>query len=337
MSARSGTRRFKVLLMSVLLAIVVWSVVWFIVASIVDRQIARAELMAIEKDAIMVCADRRVTGYPFRVVMQCADGTKIGADGRKVAMRGLRVAAQVYNPSHVIAEVDAPVSLYLDHGEHVAINFDLAHASAKIELGKGALQEFIAEVLTATIAIGTASVSIADIDASVRRDPNAPADLDIGIRVREVVPAPGLEPANLSLRARVGGGAQLLAGEPEELLARVLAEGLPVTINAATLECGDMLVALSGDLQVSPDGLLDGKVDVAVAGYEAGLPYVNVMNPQTETVLSTLLTNFLANAPVTQVGDREARTISITLDKSRIKPGGWLTVATLPPLPIRPR
>lgn len=334
MAARSGTRRFKVLLVSVLLAIVVWSVIWFIVASIVDRQIERAELMAMEQDAIMVCADRRVTGYPFRVVMQCADGTKIGADGSKVAMSGLRVAAQVYNPSHFIGEVDAPLGIYLDDGPHIAVGFDLAHASAKIDLGSGALREFIAEVLAATIAIGNASVSVADIDLSIRRDLETPEDLDLGIRVSEVVPAPGLEPANMALRARVGGGAQLLAGESDQLLAQMMESGLPLRISAATLESGDMLVALSGEVRLSPDGLLDGKVDLAVAGYETGLPYVNVMNPQTESVLSTLLTNFLANAPVTQIGDREARTISITLDKSRIKPGGWLTVATLPRLSI---
>ena len=136
----------------------------------------------------------------------------------------------------------------------------------------------------------------------------------------------------MALRARVGGGAQLLAGESDQLRAQMMESGLPLRISAATLESGDMLVALSGEVRLSPDGLLDGKVDLAVAGYETGLPYVNVMNPQTESVLSTLLTNFLANAPVTQIGDREARTISITLDKSRIKPGGWLTVATLPRL-----
>lgn len=334
MAARSGTRRFKLLLVAVLMGIVAWSIIWFVAATIVDRQIARAERMAIDRDAILVCAERRVSGYPFRVVVHCADGTKIGANGRKLALGGLRVAAQVYDPALIIAEMDLPARVHLARGPAMEARFELAHASAKIDLSTGAPRHLVAEIVDMVFDLGPTEVAMAEFDLSVRRNPEAPADLDLAVRVTDAVPREGMAAANASLRGRIGGGASLLQGQPEALLRTLATQGLPLVIEAATFECGEMLVAISGTLELRPDGLVDGELDVAVAGYEAELPYVTVMNPKTAAMMSGLLQNFFANAPTRKVGERDARIVSITIDESRIKPGGWFTVATLPPVPM---
>ncbi|UOM36075.1 DUF2125 domain-containing protein [Acuticoccus sp. I52.16.1] len=291
--------------------------------------------MAIDRDAILICAERRVSGYPFRVVVHCADGTKIGANGRKVRLGGLRVAAQVYDPARIIAEVDAPVELHLGRTPDMEASFDLAHASAHIDLSNGALRELIAEVVDMTFDLGAAQLAVAEFDMSVRRNPDEAADLDFAIRMTDAVPREGLEPADIAVRGRIGGGASLLQGRPELLLRTLATEGLPLVIDTALVECGDMLIDISGTLELRPDGLVDGELLVAVAGTDEGLPYKAVMNPKAEQMLSGLLKNFFASAPTRKIGDREAHTVAITLDESRVKPGGWITVATLPPLPLR--
>ncbi len=291
--------------------------------------------MALDRDAILICAERRVTGYPFRVIVQCGDGTKIGANGRKLALGGIRVAAQVYNPAHLIAEVDSPARMHFANGAEIDSTFDLAHASAQIDLSNGSFKQLITEIVDVVIDLGPTEVAAAELDMSVRRNPEVPEDLDFAMKMRGAVPSEGLEPSDISVRGRISGGAVLLKGRPEQLIRTLARQGLPFVIEAASVECGDMMVGLSGTLELRPDGLVDGQLDVAVAGYEMGLPYVNLINPKTETVLSGLLTNFFANAPTTMVSGREARMMSITIEDSRIKPGGWLPVATLPPLPLR--
>ena len=335
MAARSATRRFKYLLAGILAALVVWSIVWFVAATIVDRQIARAEKMALDRDAILVCAERHVTGYPFRVVVRCESGSKVGANGRKIALGGLTVAAQVYDPAHIIARVDTPARLHFANGAEIEANFGLAHASAQIDLSSGALRQLVAEIVDMGMSAGPATLAVAELDLSLRRNPDMPDNLDIALQVRDAVPREGLEPFDFILRGQVAGGSALLQGAPRDLAQRAAVDGLPIIIEAAEFACGDMVVTLKGTLSIKPDGLIDGTVDVAVAGYEAGLPYVSTMNPHAEMVLTTLLTNFFANAPVTMVGNKEARSISITIDDGRIKPGGWFTVGTIPPLPFR--
>lgn len=335
MARRSGSRRFKVLLMVGLFGIVAWSVVWFVAATIVDRQLDRAQMMAADRGATIDCANRSVTGYPFRIEVRCGARSSAEMSDGWVSLEGVRVAAQIYEPGHLIAEIDGPMALTVGPVE-VAAQWTLAHASARVNLSDQALRSLIAEVKGLTLDLANSQdVSVREVDASVRRDPTDPADLDIAIRLADFVPGDGLMPATLSVQGRIGDGATLLDGQPDAVLARLSDAGLPITIERATFESGDMLLVMTGALDLGADGLINGKVDISVAGYEADLPYISVMDPRTQTVLSSLLTDFLANAPKTRIGEREARTISVVIDDNKVKPGGWLPVATLPRVPIR--
>ncbi|WP_420393439.1 DUF2125 domain-containing protein [Acuticoccus sp.] len=322
--------------MGLALAVVVgWSVVWFVAATVVDRQLDKAILNAEARGATLSCVNRTVAGYPFRIEVRCGAGSHAGSGGNRIALSGLRVAAQVYNPSHIIAEADGPMQVALGEGQRGVADWTLAHASARIDLSGQALRQLVAELTDVTLAMETGrEVTVGEIDASVRRDPEAVDDLGVALRLEDVVPAPGMPPATLSLRGRVGGGAALLEAEPAVFAAQLMTSGLPLEVEAATLRSGDVLLALSGTLTLGTDGLVDGVLDVSVAGYEGEVPYVAVLDPEAGSMVSSLMTNFFANAPKTKIGEREARTMSVIIDNSQVKPGGWFTVWTLPPLLI---
>lgn len=334
MAARARTRGLRIVLIVALLGIVGWSVVWFVAATVVDRQIDRVEQAAARSGNALSCGERIVTGYPFRIEVRCGEGTGADLGPRGLALDGLRVAAQVYDPGHVIVEADGPAAARFGGVAPVIVDWTLAHASAHLSIGDSQLDRLTAEVTDVTVRLGGLEMAAAEMDLSLRRDPDDPRDVGLYVRLADVVPHEGMAAATLALRGRIAGAAPLLEGRPEEVVARFLSEGVSVAIEEATFEADELLLAATGNLALGPDGLLDGKVDVAVAGHEAPVPYLEVMDPQAETLVSSLITNFLTHAPATMIGDREARAISVTIDEGRIKPGGLLTVGRLPPIAL---
>lgn len=321
MARRTGARRFKLLGLGVLMCVVLWSVAWFVAATVIDRQVDRAEIMAMKAGATATCVNRSVTGFPFRIEVRCGDGSRAGSADGIVTVGGLSVVAQVYNPSEIIAEVSGPVGIDNGRVAPIIADWDLAHASVRLDLAGRALSQLTAEIKVATVSFGPALVSVGEVDGSIRADPARPGDIDYFVRLADAVPLQGAQPATVSLTGRLEGAASLLGGRSQAVLEKLLASGIRTTIEALTFQCGEMMVAAAGELTLAPDGLLDGTIDVALTGYEAGLPYVNVVAPEREVTLTQILTNLLAYAPDAQVGGRTGKKLRLTVSDGRVSVG----------------
>lgn len=328
MAGRS-TRRFQLLGAAVLAVVVGWSVLWFIAATIVDRQVEKAEKMAMDAGATANCRNRSVTGFPFLIELRCREGSRAGNAEGIVTIGGLTVAAQVYNPTQLIAEMDGPVEVASAVARPMTADWDLAHASADLDLGVNAVRQLIGEVKALRLEIGGHEVVVGEVDATLRRNPEDAADLDVHVRIADLVPMPGAAPATVALIGRVAGGAPLLAGRPEDVLARLASAGLPLAIESITFRGEDLEIAAAGDLTLSPDGLVSGTLDVLIAGYDSGVPYLRVMDPKTGATVTQVLPMLLASAPDAKIGDRAAKKLSLNIVDSRLELG----LFSLPLLP----
>lgn len=334
MARRSGTLRFKLLLAFALLLVVGWSVLWFMVATVVDRQAQRVEMMAEASGTMLSCAHRSVKGFPFRIEVRCGPGSKVSNAEGALALDGLTLVGLIYNPNLMIAEVRSPVVAHPAVGPRMQAEWELAHASARLDYGDSAIDRFDAEIVGATVTLGSAPpVTVDEVQFNIRRRPDATETLDVAARLVGVVPMPGGAPITLTVRGSVPDGAPLLAGRPEALLATLARSGLPLVIDTITLSSGGMTLAASGTLTLMPNGLLDGKVDVAVVGSDEPVPYLNAVAPEVEKTVETLLKNVLAFAPATTVDGHAAKKLSLTIRNGRVS-AGFVPLFALPPVRI---
>ncbi|GAB5374784.1 MAG: DUF2125 domain-containing protein [Acuticoccus sp.] len=320
MAKRSRTLRYKLLMIGVLIVVVGWTVGWFMIATVVDRHAEKAMQAAEKSGTVMDCVDRSVKGFPFRIEVRCAGGSRVGNADTVLTVNGLTAAALIYKPSRLIVEAQGPVALTTAGLPPVMADWALAHASARIALGGPALKRIDVEVKDGTLAIdGAAPIPFDELDINVRENPAGNGDLDIAVALAELAPLPEVAPLTLVVQGRLADGAALLSA-PDVTLAALAAEGFRFVVDTASAQNANGAIAASGELTLGADGLLNGTVDLALTG--ADLPLVNVLAPpQAQKTLATLLPNILAFAPATTIGDRPAKKLTLTVKNNAVAVG----------------
>ncbi len=334
MTKRSRTLRYKVLMVAVLLVVVAWTVVWFVVATVVDRHAERAEAAARGAGAIAECLNRSIRGFPFRIEVRCAHGSRIGNTNANVTVDGLTAAALIYKPSRLIFETQGPAIVAADGMPSLRADWDLAHASARIDIDRRVLQRLDIEVRDGTVLVGSLPPrAFAELDLNLRRNPVDPQALDVALSLADVRAGPGIEPLSFVFQGTLSDAAGLLEGQPHATL-RALAQGeLALAVERAGVETAAMALSATGALKIGPDGVLSGTIDLALAGDGADLPLDGLVSPEMQKTIVTLLDNVLAFAPQTRVGDRKAKQITLTIAKGQVA-AGFVPLFKIPPLRI---
>jgi hypothetical protein len=334
---RSGALRFKLLAAFALAVVVAWSVMWFVAATVVDRHVHKIERMAAGPGATAECINRSVTGFPFRIEVRCAEGSHATSPGGLLKIGGATVAALVYDPDQVIAELAPPLEIQTPGAPRMQADWALARASARLDFDDRSLERFDAEVREAELTLGTRpAMSIAEVGAHLRRDPVAPRDLGLAVRIEDVVPLEGGEPVSISLRARLGDGGDLLGGRPEALIAAIAEGGVPFVVEEAVVESGEMMLHATGELTLGDDGRLNGSLDVAIAGSESEVPYLDALGPEMAATVRMLLKDVLPYAPETTFRERSAKTLTLAVKDGRVR-AGLVPLFTLPPVTVAQR
>lgn len=126
-------KRFAWLFLIVAIVAGLWSAGWFYAASQVDqsvRQLAANE--GTVENPQLICGTLDVTGFPFRIDIDCEQATLV-ADDVMVTASGVRLSAQVYNPTHVLVSARAPMTMEdAFYGRSNRLNFTSLQASARL-------------------------------------------------------------------------------------------------------------------------------------------------------------------------------------------------------------
>ncbi|MEM7696433.1 MAG: DUF2125 domain-containing protein [Pseudomonadota bacterium] len=326
---KSKTLRYKLLMVFTLLVVVAWSVAWFAAATVVDRQAEKLEHQAVARGFVGDCVNRSVTGFPFRIEIRCDRGSRVGNGVAVATIEALTAAALVYNPRRAIVELGGPVTVSANGFDDLTADWSLARASARITLTTG-LTRFDAEVEDASVVVGDrAPATVGKLAVNARQNPATPAALDVAVRLDGLRPTEGAMPARLAFNGTLSDGAPLLSGAARPVLAALLTDGLTLDLRGASFESGPMSVAASGMLTLTPAGLFNGTIDVALAGYDEGLPYIDAVAPEAEATVVSVLANILAFAPETTIGDRAAKKLTLTVSDGRVR-AGFVPLFTIP-------
>ena len=346
-SSRSGgsaTRKLKWLGVFVLVLIAGYTALWFFLAGRLEAGVETAIARAQENGTSLVCEDREVRGYPFRLGVFC-DGTVAETEAGTVRAGAFRSAAQIYRPGLVISEVDGPFAAEAN-GARIEGQWKTARASTRF--GTSQLQLGIFELRDATLNLATpgatpVAATVGALTASTR--PNG-SNLDAALEVTglDIEPIQGRDvpPMDVSLDATVSGAGTALAydGEPVQSL-----RGRDVELrrlDLGILEGGHILT--NGTVAVDDAGLATGEVQVSFSDLEATLgalagiapelaPQIEAIRPVLGQAGGGLLGNVLGDA----AKDADAATagttqLTITLDQGRARVG-FIPLGQVPPLP----
>ena len=101
-------KRFVWLFLIVVIVAGLWSAGWFYAASQVRQGMEQLAANDGEIDPKLTCGTLGVTGFPFRIDIDCEEAVLVAED-LTVKASGVRLSAQIYNPTHVLVSARGPI------------------------------------------------------------------------------------------------------------------------------------------------------------------------------------------------------------------------------------
>ncbi|GJE60145.1 DUF2125 domain-containing protein [Methylobacterium trifolii] len=258
---------------------VLWSAAWVYVraraGSEMDAWIAREA----NAGRTWTCADRSLTGYPFRIELRCSALTLARADGG-FRLGPLTALVQVYQPRHVLFETKGPF-----HVEQGDLTGDVAWSALEGSFhgtGDGFTR---ASLVVDAPRIGVAgaapepvAVSAKHLELHARPTPGrfeSDGAVDVSLRLMQAM-APmadafvgNADPADLALDATVNRATVLRTGTVARELERWRQAEGSLEIGALSLAKGDRRVQAKGILDIDGAHRPAGQIDLRASGVEA--------------------------------------------------------------------
>ena len=280
----------------VLIAAIAWSIFWFYAASQVDVQADAWRAQEAKSGRIYDCANRSVAGFPFRLEVRC-DGATVtlvsqtaGASTQApitAKLGEILVVAQIYDPKRVIAEFTAPATVS-DKGAQASyvVNWRLGRSSvfglpAVPQRASIVFDDSAIDRLDGSVQVPLASAKHVELHGRIAE--GSPADHPVIETVLQISQGSikGLhpllaEPFDADVRAMLSG---LKDFSPKPWPARfreLQAAGGHVDIMQSRIQQGDLVAVAAGTLGFSPDGCLDGELQMTVAGIEKVIPALGI-------------------------------------------------------------
>ncbi|HEV7275622.1 MAG TPA: DUF2125 domain-containing protein [Devosiaceae bacterium] len=123
-------KKIVILLLVVVLVAGAWTAGWLYAAGEVRTTIAA--LGGGDPDRSMTCEELEISGYPFRIDVDCAGATLVEGDVT-TTLAALRGSVLVYNPTHAIFSARAPAT-FADAFTGSRSRLDFASAQASVRL-----------------------------------------------------------------------------------------------------------------------------------------------------------------------------------------------------------
>ncbi len=217
----------------------------------------------------LVCANQMVRGYPFRIGVFCDSVTyEDPTSGVKVSGNGVRSAAQLYKPGHVVAEIDAPFDLSIPGLAPMTLDWRLLKSSGKVNTSGFQRVSIIADDFKISANdFGERDLlgSLSQLQFHARPSPkDAQNDLDVAFSGDQwIIDDNGAnqnEPIAFSPQMDLENGLRIIQTR-QDLLSVLRANGGAAELKEFMIRTdsgGRILV--SGPLQLSQEGLVSGNL-----------------------------------------------------------------------------
>jgi hypothetical protein len=286
---------WRLFIMPVLLlvAAAAWSAFWFYSASRVDVIADAWRAREAQSGRVYDCAKRSVAGYPFRLEVRC-DGARVSlvsqAAGQSVTQAPITaklgtilIVAQVYDPKLLIAEFTAPATISdPNNSSSMVVNWRTARSSI---VGLPGIPQRVSLVFDDPAldrvrgALHTPLLRAKHIELHARIAEGSPSDHPVvetvlqvaGGSVQEVHPLLA-QPFDAEVHAKLSGLKDFAPKPWPERFRELQASGGHAEIVQSRIQQGDLIAVAAGTLGLTPEGRLDGELEMTVAGIEKVIP-----------------------------------------------------------------
>jgi hypothetical protein len=319
------SRRFFWLSAAIVLLVAGYSAAWFYAAGRLETFAATAIASANGDGRVVDCAKPTARGFPFRIGLYC-DSVRFEDQQQHVALdaAAFRSAAQVYNPFHIVAELDSPAAVTApDIGD---IGFSWNNLRASLVFSLDFPDRIAAEVdgLAVEGQAGGATASLlaaAHAEGHMRR--NGP-DIDL---------AGSFDGAAIDPQILKGMQLPPLAGEADLTIADGVdlvlhgngsLRGRSGTIRTLGLSLDPATgLAVAGPFSVGNDGLLDADLKVTIRNPKGLAEALARIVPDKASQIQMAFTGLAA------MGDSPSLPLRISKGKATL---GFIPLGNVPPL-----
>ncbi|MFK0383674.1 DUF2125 domain-containing protein [Agrobacterium sp. NPDC090273] len=330
-SSQSGTaRKILWLGLAIVVAIGLYTAGWFYAANKLKETVLNAIAPTEAASVSGECGDITFRGYPFRIGLFCS---KVNVDdkenGVSASFGQLRSAAQVYDPGHIVWELDSPAEIRTGHGLTVSAEWQNLQSSLTTKLKGIDRTSLVIDGLKAN-AVSSVTGQTIDFDAAkteMHLRQNG-ADLDGAITVTDAATVikdwPQILP-RLSAIADVtlAGKAGMIDGSDKTGL-----YGASGELRRVLADIGEgRTMRISGPFSFDNEGYLSGQFKVEIEKLGAWSDNAKQAFPQLQSTIDTArkLLGALAGG-----GDRAS--VDVVVDRGRATISGFIPLGKIPPI-----
>lgn len=268
------------------------------------------------------CENASAMGYPFRIGVSCRRVMYEDARaGVAVRTQGFRSAAQIYDWSRIVAELDGPAQVEIPGVSALEIDWETLQSSVRLSDQRPERVSVAADALMVTL--DTRGTQVDGVFAARRGEVHARPQgeaLEVAFRADDVTVAgqpAAAEPFSTSADIVLDGLAGALAG------GAVPAGARSGTIRSFTIGYDEAGLTASGPFEVAADGLLDAQLALSVRNAEALAERLATAFPDNaDTIRPTL-------SGVAMLGDGASLPLTIQRGEARL---GFISLGSIPPL-----
>jgi hypothetical protein len=296
MTVAAGRRpRWGIFIAPILLLILAlaWSGFWFYAASQAETAADAWRAQEAKSGRVYDCAKRSIGGFPFRFEVQCS-GASVALVSQTASktpftarLDNILVLAQVYDPKRVIAEFTAPATL-TDGVTNTSFVVNWSQGRSSV-FGLPSVPERASLVFddpTVNRLDGSVQVPLArakSIELHGRLAEGSTSDNPIIETVLQIAQGsiqgvhPLLaEPFEADIRAKVTGLKDLTPKPWPQRFREMQAAGGHIEIVQSRVQQGETISVAAGTLSLSPNGRLDGELQMTVTGLERVIPALGI-------------------------------------------------------------
>jgi hypothetical protein len=296
MTVAAGRRpRWGIFIAPILLLIlaIAWSGFWFYAASQAETAADAWRAQEAKSGRVYDCAKRSIGGFPFRFEVQCS-GASVALVSQTASktpftarLDNILVLAQVYDPKRVIAEFTAPATL-TDGVTNTSFVVNWSQGRSSV-FGLPSVPERASLVFddpTVNRLDGSVQVPLArakSIELHGRLAEGSTSDNPIIETVLQIAQGsiqgvhPLLaEPFEADIRAKVTGLKDLTPKPWPQRFREMQAAGGHIEIVQSRVQQGETISVAAGTLSLSPNGRLDGELQMTVTGLERVIPALGI-------------------------------------------------------------
>ena len=343
--------RWKLYLPFIALAVVAvgWSAFWKIAAGMTESGLDDWFAQERSQGREWACPNRSVGGYPFRLEVRCAAPTftgRMGAVAGAGSVGDVLVAAHLYNPSLVLAEVGSPLAFKAQDGS-LDLSLAWTRLQASHRVRKGGLERDSLEIEGPALRLAgrglpTIAAKAEGFEVHLRPNPDrasAVSAMDLALRLSKLE-APALDglsgyagPLDAVFAATVLQTEALRGGDLAQSLEQWRQAGGNVEIREFKLAKGEALVEANGALEIDSAHRLAGRIELQMTGLGPLLQRFGVSpgNAAIGGLLGGLLGGRAPSAPA-QANGKGALRLPLDLNQGRAMIGPMRLPVVLNPL-----